>query len=243
MIFVQPWVSLSVALRLRKIGVSLLWASLLADLGPDVLLNVLPLLTSPSFLLAVSCAAGFGPLSIPLIWTMGAAQRRLRMLCAVRSLVEPTSTLSATLHPRSPCLGWVPGAGAWLTAHLSCIDSHASSPLFREALQRRPRIPLWDRDTACSKCGEVLDRWGDPALACCCGVIGFCARTRVVCSAVAELTTVSPELEKPGLLLSPRPPDPGGPHLDADPSSASSASPAAGRRPAVVWVPRGVRLR
>ena len=53
MIFVQPWVSLSVALRLRKIGVSLLWASLLADLGPDVLLNMLPLLTSPSFLLAV----------------------------------------------------------------------------------------------------------------------------------------------------------------------------------------------
>ena len=63
----------------------------------------------------------------------------------------------------------VPGAGAWLTANLSCIDSHTSSPFFRVALQRRLRIPLWDRDTACSKCGEVLDRWGDPAFACCCG--------------------------------------------------------------------------
>ena len=76
-------------------------------LGPDVLRNMLPLLTSPAFLLAVSCAAGFGPLSIPLIWTKVAAERRLRMPCAVRSLLEPTSTLSATLLPRSPCLGWL----------------------------------------------------------------------------------------------------------------------------------------
>ena len=63
----------------------------------------------------------------------------------------------------------VPGAGAWLTANPSCIDSHVSSPLFRVALQHRLRMPLWDRDTACSMYGEVLDRWGDHALACCCG--------------------------------------------------------------------------
>ena len=63
----------------------------------------------------------------------------------------------------------VPGAGAWLTANPSCIDSSVSSPLFRVALQRRLRVPLWDRDTACGMCGEVLDRWGDHALACCCG--------------------------------------------------------------------------
>ena len=50
----------------------------------------------------------------------------------------------------------------------------------------------------------------------------------------------SPELEKPGLLLPPRPPDPGGPHPDVDPSSVSSPPPAASRRPADIWVPRGV---
>ena len=84
--------------------------------------------------------------------------------------------------PRHRCLHLeacrVPGAGAWLTANPSCIDSHISSPLFRVALQRRLRIPLWDRDTACGMCGEVLDSWGDHALACCCGGIGFCAITR-----------------------------------------------------------------
>ena len=109
------------------------------------------------------------------------------------------------------------------------MDSHVSSPLFRVALQRRLRMPLWDRDTACNMCGEVLDRWGDHALACCCGEFRHNAIRDVVCSAVAEFTTVSPELEKPGL-----------PPFDVDPSSASSPPPAASRRPADVWVPRGV---
>ena len=66
----------------------------------------------------------------------------------------------------------VPGAGAWLTVNPSCVDSHISSPLFREGLQRRLRMPLWDRDPACSMCGEVLDRWGDHALVAVVG-IGF----------------------------------------------------------------------
>ena len=43
-------------------GAWLLWASLLADLGLVVLRNMLLLLVSPVFLLAVSCAARFGPL-------------------------------------------------------------------------------------------------------------------------------------------------------------------------------------
>ena len=62
----------------------------------------------------------------------------------------------------------------------------------------------------------------------------------VVCSAVAEFTSVSPELEKPGFLLPPRPPDPGGTHPDVDPSFVSPSPPAAGRRPADIWVPRSV---
>ena len=110
----------------------------------------------------------------------------------------------ATPLPRSPCPGWfrldrflvalgtpantivacrVPGAGAWLSANPSCVRV--------PALQRRLRMPLWDRDTACSMCGEVLDRWGDHALACCCGgdrVFRHKAIRDVVCSAVAEFT-------------------------------------------------------
>ena len=87
-------------------GAWLLWASLLADLGPVVLRNMLLLLMSPVFLLAVSCAASCGLLSIPLIWMKVAALRRQRMPYAVLSLLGPTSMLSATPLPRSPCLGW-----------------------------------------------------------------------------------------------------------------------------------------
>ena len=92
-------------------------------------------------------------------------------------------------------------------------------------------------------CGEVLDWWGDHALTCCCGgdrVLRHNAVRNVVCSAVAEFTSVSPELKKPGLLLPPRPPDPGGTHPDVDPSFVSPVPPAASRRTADVWVPRGV---
>ena len=70
----------------------------------------------------------------------------------------------------------VPGAGAWLTANPSCVDSHVSSLLFRVALQRRLRMPLWDRDTACvgrfSTAGVIT-----PLPVAVVG-IGFCATTR-----------------------------------------------------------------
>ena len=129
----------------------------------------------------------------------------------------------------------VPGARAWLTANPSCVDSHVPSPLFRVALQRRLRMALWDHDSAYSMCGEVLDRWGDHALSCCGGgdrVLRHNAIRDVVCSAVAEFTSVSPELEKPGLVLPPRPPDPGGTCSDADSSVLSQTPP-----PAVAALP------
>ena len=55
----------------------------------------------------------------------------------------------------------------------------------------------------------MSDRWGDHALSCGCGgdkILRHNAVRDVVCSAVSEFTSVSPELEKPGLLLPPRPP-------------------------------------
>ena len=134
-----------------------------------------------------------------------------------------------------------PGAGAWLTAAPASPDTHIPSPLFRTSMKRRLRMPSWDADSACSLCGETLDRWGDHAL--CCGgggdrVLRHNAVRNIVCSAVAEFTSVSPELEKPGLLLPPRPPDPGGISHDPD-GSPPLLPPGGGRRPADVWVPRG----
>ena len=48
-----------------------------------------------------------------------------------------------------------PGAGAWLTATPASRDTHIPSPLFRVALQRRLRMPVWDCDAACGLCGIV----------------------------------------------------------------------------------------
>ena len=73
----------------------------------------------------------------------------------------------------------VRGAGAWLTANPSSADS-------------RLRMPHWDHDSACSMCGEVLDRWGDHALSCGCGgdwILRHNAIRDVVCSAVSEFTS------------------------------------------------------
>ena len=90
-----------------------------------------------------------------------------------------------------------PRAGAWLTATPASIDTHIPSPLFWVALQRRLRMLVWDRDSAYGMCGEVL---GDHSLSCCGGddrVFRHNAVRNIVCSAVAEFTSVSPELEKP----------------------------------------------
>ena len=176
------------------------------------------------------------------------SQRFLSGMIEARSvsgiLGDPTLSRHRRLHLEA-CR--VPGAGAWLTANPSCVDSHVPSSFLRVALQRRLRMQLWDHDSACSMCAEVLDRWGDHALSCCCGgdrVLRHNAVRNVVCSAVAEFTSVSPELEKPGLLL-PR----GRPILEVPtpmstpplfPPPSPPPPPAASRRPADIWVPRGV---
>ena len=134
-----------------------------------------------------------------------------------------------------------PGSGAWLTATSASSVTHIPSPLFRTALRCRLRMPIWDHDSACSLCGEVLDRWGDHAICCSGGgdrVLRHNAVRNVVCSAVAEFTSVTPELEKPGLLLPPEPPDPGDPGPGLSPDQLPHAP--SGRRPADVWVPRGI---
>ena len=129
-----------------------------------------------------------------------------------------------------------PGFGAWLMATPASRDLHIPSPVFRVAMQRRLRMPIWECDTACGLCGEVLDRWGDHALCCCGGgdrVLWHNAIRNVVGAAFSEFTSITPEFEKPGLLLPPKAPDPGGP------DSGFIHLPGGGRRPADIWVPRG----
>ena len=85
---------------------------------------------------------------------------------AVSKLLQDPSLARARRLHLDACRA--PGAGAWLTATLASRDLHIPSLLFQVALQRRLRMPIWECDTACGLCGEVLDRWGDHAL-CCCG--------------------------------------------------------------------------
>ena len=156
--------------RLASLGVAA------GGLGARCAAEHAPADTSPAFLLVVSCAAGFGPLSIPLIWTKVAAWRRLRMSCAVRSLLEPTSTLSATPLPRSPCLGWLrlslfllslgtpPFLGiAACTLRLagSLIDSHIFLPHFSAWLSSvvfAYRYGIATRLAACAGSSRPLGR-------------------------------------------------------------------------------------
>ena len=97
-----------------------------------------------------------------------------------------------------------PGAGAWLTVTTASHETHFLSPLSKVALRRRICMPVWDHDSACGMCGEVLDQWDDHALSCCGGgdrALRHNAVRDVVCSTVSEYTSATSELEKPGLLL------------------------------------------
>ena len=92
-------------------------------------------------------------------------------------------------------------------------------------------------------CGKVLDRWGDHALCCCGGgdrVLRHNAIRNVVCSAVAEFTTVSLNWKNPDFLIPPRPPVPGGTDSELDHGHDPHTSSGGGRHPTNVWVPRGV---
>ena len=77
----------------------------------------------------------------------------------------------------------------------------------------------WDSDTSCVLCGELLDRLCDHALSCCGGgdrVLWHNSVWDVLCGAVSQFTSVFLEPKKPGLLLRPRPPDPGGTGAGSD---------------------------
>ena len=122
----------------------------------------------------------------------------------------------------------LPGAGAWLTAP-PCQDGRAiDAPLYRVALRRRLRVPVFSQEGPCPCCGEPLDIWGDHCLSCCCAgdrVVRHNDVRNVVyqeCRAAGLRT----EKEKAGL-LPPRARDEGMPPCRS------------ARRPADVWQLQG----
>ena len=122
----------------------------------------------------------------------------------------------------------VPGAGAWLTAPPANDGREMDPPLFRVALRRRLRAPVYDTDGHCPSCGQPLDRWGDHALVCACSGDRTIRHNAVRNIVFAESMAggLRPEKEKGGLL-------PDRPGTDGLPSGL-------GRRPADLWLPRGM---
>ena len=129
------------------------------------------------------------------------------------------------------------GAGAWLTAlpEEEQRSWQGDAELFRIALKRRCRVAVQEGDAPCPRCGGIMDCFGDHALVC------PCSGDRTVRhNALRDLTFTeaasarcSPEREKGGLL-------PGRPVGDGALSSDPGSQEDRRRRPADVYLPRGV---
>ena len=101
-------------------------------------------------------------------------------------------------------------------AHLETSSLvRGSRPPPRHTCRARSSTSVFNGAPAC-QCGYAVhlwrrspDRWGDQTLACCGGgdrVLRHNAVRNVLCNAVSQFTSATPELEKPGLILPPAPP-------------------------------------
>ena len=128
----------------------------------------------------------------------------------------------------------VPGAGAWLTAPPVDDGRELDPPLFQIALKRRLRVPVYEVDDFCPRCGSVKDKWGDHALTCSCNGERNIRHNSVrdILYEEALEASLRPEREKAGLL-------PARPTSDGAPERPLLN----GRRPADVWLPRGASGR
>ena len=170
-------------------------------------------------------------------WERGscpASQKELSFLidaAALTSLLEENRSDAAFCAHLA--LQAVPGAGAWFTAPPVDDGREIDAPLFQVALKRRLRVPVYDKDDFCPRCGQVKDKWGDHALVCPCHgertIRHNCVRDILYESQEAGLR---PEREKVGLL-------PARPVSDGAPDKPLVN----GRRPADARLPRGASGR
>ena len=127
-----------------------------------------------------------------------------------------------------------PGAGQWLhTQPAKAFHKDTAPLLYKRMIQRWLRAPIFEAESFCPLCDDVMDICGDHCLVCSVGG----DRTKRhhllrneayhLCSAAG----LNPELEKPGLLC-PRP-ELGGALEDGTTTDNNAA-----RRPADVYLPR-----
>ena len=179
-------------------------------------------------------------------------QKKLSVLIDAKSSSDLKLSQSGDrLYLQHLALQTVHGAGVWLTALPSEEDLKLDPPSIRVTLARRLRLPIQPEDGPCSRCGGLMDRFGDHALTCACAGDRTrrhnALRNRV--NDAAKEGGLGPENEKAGLL--PTSMD----HRGADRSAAAPAPqggsewepPEPGpdqagrgrRRPADVYIPRG----
>ena len=126
------------------------------------------------------------------------------------------------------------GAGSWLHAvPAKALRTDVDPLLFRTMIQRWIRVPIFELESHCTYCDDIIDRHGDHCLTCACGgdrtkrhnllrneVYYFC-----------HSSGLSPELERPSL-LQPRP------LVGSNQEDGSGRNADNHRRPADVYLPR-----
>ena len=130
------------------------------------------------------------------------------------------------------------GAGTWLHAIPSeALGTKVAPQLFVPMLQRRLRMPIFEKPFFCPLCDGAMDVWADHALTCACGG-DRTKRHNLVRNVAVRLANTAgwrPEPEKLGLLR-PRPSQ-GSRGEDGSEVREGSRGPEA-RRPADIYVPR-----
>ena len=166
-------------------------------------------------------------------------QRVLSSSVDAGTLMKLTDPLQTNLGFRSHMsLLSLDGAGTWLHAIPSeALGTKVAPQLFVPMLQRRLRMPVFEKPLFCPLCNGVMDIWADHALTCACGG-DRTKRHNLVRNVGVRLATSAgwrPEPEKPGLLR-PRPAH-GSRCEDGSEGREGSRGPE-GRRPADIYVPR-----
>ena len=129
------------------------------------------------------------------------------------------------------------GAGTWLHAIPSeALGTKVAPMLFVTMLQRRLRMPIFEKAFFCPLCDGVMDTWADHALTCACGG-DRTKRHNLVRNLGVRLATTAgwrPEPEKPDLLR----PRPVQGTQGEDGSDGGGVRGPEARRPADIYVPR-----
>ena len=87
---------------------------------------------------------------------------------ALRHAIQEGSRADAAFSAHVSLTG-LPGSGAFLTAPPVGDGREIDAPLFKVALKRRLRVPVYEEEFCCPLCGETMDVWGDHASVCSCG--------------------------------------------------------------------------